>query len=677
MNKILAPKNVPIKKIRIRFAAVSVLFILSFLLLGARAFELNLSENVKLRTLAKNQYKRRVVVAPKRGNILDRNGETLAIDIKVDSVYVSPHRVQDKNELSKALAGILDLPAGKILEKISNPKRKFVWIKRRITPEEGAKINQLKLDGFGTLPEYKRFYPNGDLAANLLGAVGYDAKALSGLELSLDDYLRSQDPPMLVEQDAKGRSYAPFGLVGLEHPKQVVLSIDKTIQYVTQRALVNAVEKAKAQGGMAIVLEAKTGEILAMASAPTFDPNHYYDYEFKNWRNRAITDIYEPGSIFKAITIAAGLELGKVKADDKLHCENGAMKVGKNTIHDDHPHGLINMTEVIKYSSNICSFKIAQKIGKDKFSKIIQDFGFGSKSGIDAPGEQGGILANAKNWSTVQLGTIGFGQGISATALQIAMAYGGIANGGFLMKPLLLKEILDSEGDVLKTFSPQISHKVLEAKVAHHTIEMLKTVVEKGGTGTRAALEAYSVAGKTGTAQKVVAGQKGYAKNKYVASFVGLAPAEDPKLVVIVTIDEPKGTYYGGVVSGPVFKEIMEHSLAYLKIPPTFPDKPTKATKVAHKGPAEGTKPNKPKKLPSAKVEPVKKATAPLTTLEEGFIPIPDLTGLSVREVLRKGHTQNFKVEIQGSGICTEQEPKAGAAVAIGTPIVVECNPPI
>lgn len=681
MNKILSPKNIPLKKIRVRFAAISFIFLLGFLLLGARTFELNLSENDKLRRLAKNQYKRRIVVAPKRGNILDRNGETLAIDIKVDSVYASPHRVEDPEVLAKNLGKILGISKQKILKKLAKKNRKFVWIKRRISPEESREIKNLKLQGFGTLPEYKRFYPNGKLAANLIGAVGYDAKALSGLEMSLDSYLMSKDPPMLVEQDAKGRSYAPFGLVGLEHPKQVVLTIDKTIQYITERALSRAVEKAKAKGGMAIVLEANTGEILAMASVPSFDPNHYYDYEYENWRNRAITDTFEPGSIFKAITMAAALESEVLQPNDKMHCENGAMRVGKNTIHDTHGYGLISLTEIMKYSSNICSFKIAQKMGKDLFSTWIRDFGFGKKTGISAPGEENGLLSPPKNWSKVQLGTIGFGQGISTTSLQVAMAYGALANGGHLMKPLLVKEIRDSEGSKIKSFSPASIKNLLKESTAKTMIEMLQTVVEKGGTGTQAALEAYTVAGKTGTAQKVDPGIKGYAKNKYVASFVGMAPTEQPKLVTLVTIDEPKGAYYGGVVSGPVFKEIMGQSLAYLKVPPTFPDKPLEKTKVAkvHKikktSKPDPVKITEPKKLSKVAEEP--KDTGALTPDTEGFIPIPKLTGLSVREALRKAHAQNFKIEIQGTGICQQQEPQAGELAAMGTPILVECQPPI
>jgi len=690
MNKTKLQKNVPLKKIKIRLAGVAFGFLLLFALLSARAFELHLTDNHKLNRLAKTQYKRRVVVAPKRGTILDRNGETLAIDVQVESVYAMPHKIEDEKVLVDSLSSTLSISKEKIKKRIKDKKKKFVWIKRRIAEDEGKKLKEQNFKCVGFLPEYKRFYPNGILAANLLGAVGYDAEALSGLELTFDKILKSQDPPVLVEQDAKGRSYAPYALVGRENPKQIVLTLDKTIQYIAEKELHAAVKKAKAIGGVAIVLEAETGALLGMAVRPSFDPNEYYKYAFKNWRNRAVSDIYEPGSTFKAFTAAAALESKVIQPQQKLHCENGAMKVGSYTIHDHHGYGSLSLLEIIKYSSNICSFKLAQKVGKKGYLKFIKALGFGSKTGIDAPGELPGLMASEKQLRTLQLGTMGFGQGISVTPLQLAMAYGSLANGGFLMKPTLAKEIQDANGNTLKKFGPQIVRQAMEGATAKQTVKLLESVLEKGGTGTQARPERYSAAGKTGTAQKVIEGKKGYAKNKYVASFVGLAPAQNPKLVVLVSIDEPKGAYYGGIVSGPVFKKIMEQSLAYLKVPPdtqlasrAAPPVPAKVSPKKSKGvkknkdSADTPISNKVAKKPEKKESANEPVPAPDNKELNDLQPIPDLTGLSVREALREAQAKNYKIRIEGSGICNQQEPPAGNTAPVGSSISLICSPPI
>ncbi len=672
------------KKIRLRITLVGVSYLLFFALLAARAFELHLTDNSKLSSLAQNQYKRRVVTAPKRGNILDTHGDTLAIDIQVDSAYATPHLLTDPSQFAGQLAQALKIPEAQILQRVSDPKKKFVWIKRRLAPEESKLIKGMKLPALATLPEYKRFYPNGLLAANLLGAVGYDAVALSGLELAYDSTLKSVDPPMLVEQDAKGRSYAPYGLVGHEEPNEIVLTLDKTIQYLAERELQAAMAKHRAKGGVALVMKVKTGEILGMATQPTFDPNDYSKYDFHQWRNRAVTDVFEPGSIFKAITAAAALETGAFNLTSTLHCENGKLKVDKYTIHDHHGYGALKLEEIIKYSSNICSYKLAQKVGKKRFYEFLKAFGFGEPTGVEAPGEVGGILASYRDIGALQLGTIAFGQGISTTPMQIAAAYAAIANGGNLMKPYLLKEIRDPKGGILKKFEPQLVRRVVSETTARKVTRLLETVVEKGGTGTAAALDTQRVGGKTGTAQKVLPGQKGYAKSQYVASFVGFAPARDPELIVLVSIDEPKGDYYGGLVSAPIFKEIMEQSLAYLKVAPDRVYMAEIGERVPSKRPKDvralathNPKPLKPAaKTPAAGPMPSLDTLPNLDSTLSG-LQVPDFTGLSVREVLRKSEGNHFKVQIKGSGICNKQEPMPGIALEAGTPIVLECSPPI
>jgi len=674
-------QGLSLKKIRLRIVAVSMFFLLLFLMIGARAFELHLTDNQKLTSLAKNQYQRKVVVAPKRGTIMDTNGDTLAIDIQVASVYASPNLIEDPKAFAHTLSPVIGMPEDKILERVDDKKKKFVWLKRRLNEEESSKVKAVKLTGMGTLPEYKRFYPNGMLGANLLGAVGYDAEALSGLEMAQDDLLKSADPPKLIEQDAKGRSYAPFALMGLEHPNGVVLTLDKTIQYLAERELKAATDKHKAAGGVAVVMDVHTGAILGMAVQPTFDPNDYSKYEPSSWRNRAVTDIFEPGSIFKAVTASIALETGTFDLHKTLFCENGAMKIGKYTIHDTHAHGSLTLSDIIKYSSNICSYKLAQMVGAKRFYDMVRNFGFGQKSGVEIPGEVSGLMASKNNLGALQLGTMAFGQGISTTPIQIATAYAAVANGGFLMKPYILKEVRDSKDVVMKSYGPQVLRRVISEETSKSVARLLQTVVEKGGTGTEAKLDEYQVAGKTGTAQKVSPGGHGYAKNKYVASFVGFAPARDPRLVVLVSIDEPKGDYYGGLVSAPAFREIMGQSLAYLKTPPdTMVASETKTEKASTK---ESLATKAPKKAPVqeevVETTPVQAISgdAEAIAAEEVNQSIPDFTGLSVREAMRKAQSQNFKVKIRGSGICNRQEPQAGGALENGVEIVLDCQPPI
>ncbi len=672
-------KNISVKKIRIRIILSSLCFALFFTVIGARAFVLHLTPNQKLNNLAKSQYRQKIVVAPKRGTIMDRNGEPLAMDIEVSSIYAVPSVIDSPRTFAKTLAPLLEISEKNILEKIKDKNKKFVWIKRRINENDGKKIKELHLTGLGLLPEYKRFYPNGSLASNLLGAVGMDAQALSGLEISYDKILKSLDPPLLVEKDAKGRSLGAFELAGKESPNNILLSIDKTIQYITERELATAMEKHRAAGGVAIVMEVHTGEILGMASSPTFNPNEYQKSPPQNWRNRGVTDAYEPGSIFKAFTAAAALETGVFNLKKTMNCENGAMKVGKFTINDHHGYGTLNLFDIMKYSSNICSYKLGQMVGKNRFYEFIQAFGFGKKTGVGIPGETSGLVAPLSQIGSLQLGTIAFGQGISVTPLQIVAAYAALANGGELYKPLLVKQTLDSKNKIIEEFSPQNLQRVIKEETAKIMAKMLETVTEEGGTGTAAQIEGYSVAGKTGTAQKVVEGEKGYAKNKYVASFVGFAPAKDPKLVVLVSIDEPKGDYYGGLVSAPVFKNIMEQGLTYLKVQPE--------TELLAK---HSAKKESKVKEPNIKKTVKDKSTAEITqpivgtnedkkkSTEENLENMaPNFTGLSVREALRRAQKENLKLKVLGSGICNEQDPRPGKTLAMDSTVTLHCSPAI
>ncbi len=671
-----------VKQVKLKIFSTCMIFGVGFLLISARAVRLHLTQDPKLRNLVVSQYNRKVTLAPRRGTIVDANGETLALDIKVDSVFAHPHLIEDKVAFSKELAKILNLSVEEVSQKINKPT-KFVWIKRRISPEESESLKNFKFKGLDTLKENKRFYPNGMLASNLLGAVGYDAKALSGIELALDASLRTSDQPIFVETDARGKIFDSEALVASLKPKNIKLTIDKTIQYLAEKELQKAMDKSKAKGAIALVMEVQTGAILAMASYPTFDPNKYWEYPQNNWRNKNITDTYEPGSIFKIITAAAGLELLNMNKNSKMNCEGGALQVGKNVIHDHGKYGMMTLAEVIKKSSNICSYKIAQKVGKEKFYEYIKEFGFGKATGINIPGEVGGILNSLNRISDMQIGTIAFGQGISVTPLQLVTAYSAIANGGKLMKPYIVKEITDHQGVVVQKNEPQVVRELLTPKQSRELVEMLEGVVEPGGTGTMAKVDSYKVGGKTGTAQKVIEGQKGYAKNKYIASFVGVAPTNDPKIVILISVDEPKGEYYGGLVSAPVFGSVAQQTLAYLGVPPSMEVKVASNKKTNAPVESKKDKTNKAKEKISVEVAEgfgvdggeTTEVQDKLASKSTNMIIVPDLNGLSLREAQRMVETNAFKAKFVGTGMLVKQEPQAGTEVQVGTEFVLNFEP--
>ncbi|MBI2337454.1 MAG: transpeptidase family protein [Deltaproteobacteria bacterium] len=651
-----------------------------FALVIARAMTLHLTRDAKLRNLATHQYNRKINLAPRRGNIFDSKGGILATDIKVDSVFVHPHLVEDKDKFIREVAMALDLKPSEVEEKL-DPEKRFVWIKRRIEQTQSEKVRSLQFKGLGIIKESKRLYPNAALAANLLGAVGYDSKALSGVELAYDSFLKTQDQPILVETDAKGRPFDSEALMSTFKPKSIKLTLDKTIQYIAEKELQEVVERKNARGGIALVMDIHTGAILAMASYPTFDPNRYWEFPQDQWRNRNITDSYEPGSIFKIITAAAALELLGMNKNSSMFCENGAYPVGKHVIHDHGRYGQMTLAMVIKKSSNICSYKISQKLGKERFYKFVKKLGFGETTKIDIPGEIRGILNPLDRMSEVQMGTIAFGQGISVTPLQLIAAYSAVANGGHLMRPYLVQEIMDHEGNTLQKTQAQVVSEVLSKEHSKELVEMLVGVVEPGGTGTQAAVDGYIVGGKTGTAQKVIEGKKGYASNKYIASFVGIAPAKDPKIAVLVSVDEPKGDYYGGTVSAPTFSKITQQTLAYLAIPQEATVKVVKNEKDKNKKDKQGKKETvvaegfgvTDKTNPSEDLV-VKKAVAEeLETTD--LIKVPDLQGLSLREAIRTVEAKSLRAKMQGSGMLVSQEPEAGVLVNKGTEIVLNFEP--
>ena len=559
---------------------VGVIFTLIFLVILGKAIYLQVFCAKDLSKRAAEEYEKDQTSTGKRGSIFDRNGKEMAVTIDVTSVAVSPRKIDDKKKAAKALSIALNLDKSSVMEKLDT-NRPFVWIKRHVSPKEVSTVQDLNITGINFVPETKRYYPNKTLGAQILGFTGLDGHGLEGLEFYYDDVLKERSEKSKVLKDARGME---FGYKKIEFTSgeekgeidnvvgkdglNLILTLDQTIQYITESALKTYTEKAKAKSGIAVVMSPKTGAILALAHYPVFNPNAFGDFDKDTWRNRSVTDPFEPGSTMKIFTAAAGLESRKATVKSIFFCENGAYNIGRNTIHDTHPHGWLSLPQIVKFSSNIGVVKLGEAIGREYLHESFKKFGFGDKTGVDFPGESPGMLTNYEKWSNIDAGAIAFGQGVSVSAIQLLSAASAIANKGILMKPYIVQAITDNKGNFKKGFLPRKVRRVLSDDNAAIIMRIMEGVVTEEGTGMNASLENYRVSGKTGTAQKV--DERGvYAKGKYVASFLGFAPAEDPEVGILVSIDEPEGNHYGGVVSAPAFKVIAQKTLEYLNVEPS------------------------------------------------------------------------------------------------------------
>ena len=552
---------------RLRVILVGLAFIALFAVIGAKAVHLQVYRSPWLAQKASNQYEKSLKSVGKRGTVYDRNLREMAVTIDVTSIAARPARIEQAQHTAKALAGILKTDRRKILKKLK-AKNPFVWIKRQANPKETAAVRKLALAGIEFVPERNRFYPNKTLASQALGFTGLDGYGLEGIEFAYDRYLRGTNSNQMVYKDALGNVFnEQQAAAGLNYGNNIILTIDRAIQYIAESALEEGVKEFSARSGMAIVMEPTTGAILAMAHVPLFNPNAYTEFNKALWRNRAITDPFEPGSTMKIFSAAAAIESGNIKAHDIFFCENGAYKIGRNVVHDIKKHGWLSLQQIIKYSSNIGAVKVSEKLGRKRLYTMYRKFGFGARTGIDSPGETAGSLTPYKRWTTVDTGAISFGYGVSVSALQLITAASAIANDGLLMKPFFVQAITDQNHEPLKQFQPQPVRRVVSARTARTVRAIMKTVITEGGTGVNAALEGYTVCGKTGTARKLDESGS-YSKSKYIASFVGFTPAKKPKLAIVVIIDEPQGQYYGGTVAAPVFQRIARETLNYMNIPP-------------------------------------------------------------------------------------------------------------
>ena len=623
-----------------RVIFIGGLLIFALLAVAVRVLQLQMLNGKQLTRLAYKQHRLALPIIPKRGTIYSSNMKELAITLEVDSLYAVPARMEDLEDTAGRLARLLDLDERKLTAKLLNGNS-FVWIKRWLEEDEGEAIRRVSLEGVDFVKEGKRFYPHQELAGQVLGFAGLDGVGLEGVELSYDKEIRGRPGMLVAERDARGRAILPLGSkVGGEVPgHDIVLTIDENLQYIAEGELAKGVLAASAKGGSVIIMEPGTGEILAMANYPPFNPNHFWRYSPSRWRNRALTDPLEPGSTLKVFTLASALEEGIIKPDDMIYTENGRYAVSGRFIHDTQPHGWLKVSEVVKYSSNIGAAKIGLALGRERLYRYMERFGLFEPTGIDLKGEGGGLHQPLRNWSRLTTATVSFGQGIAVTPLQLANAYVALANGGLLMRPYVVKRVIDEEGRIIRENRPRVLRRVISEKTAETLADMLIGVTEAEGTGRQAALFGYEVAGKTGTAQKPSQSRRGYMEGKFVASFAGWVPARDPKLLILVVIDEPQGVRYGGVVAAPVFKAVASRALAYLRVAPDG---------LPYEGEAERGKGEEP--APEYLANPL-----------EGINLVPDFRGMSLRKALKLARARGIKIRVEGSGVAVWQECEPGS----------------
>jgi len=552
---------------RLRILLVGVAFAAGFAVIGGKALQLQVYQGSWLSQKASDQVEDSLKAVGKRGAILDRRGREMAVSIDVTSIAIRPALVKDVESVARDLASVFKRPLPEVRKKLTSGKP-FVWVKRQATPKEVEAVRQLRVPGIEFVAEASRFYPNRTLAAQVIGFTGMDGRGLEGVEFFYDSHLRGTDTSVKVLRDALGNGFQSEPAADTDGSgKNLILTLDQTVQFITETALNEALESTRARSGMAVVMEPKTGAILSLAVAPTFNPNAYDDFKKPVWRNRAITDPFEPGSTLKIFVAAAALEFTSLSPQTTFNCENGSYRIGKYTVHDVHRYGVLSLQDIIKFSSNIGAAKIGEKVGPEKLHQMLRLFGFGQKTGIDSPSETTGLLMLPTKWANIDTAAISFGHGISVSAVQLITAVSAIANDGVLMKPRIVQAATDKQGQVLQQFPPEEVRRTISRRTAQTLKGILQTVMLPGGTGTQASLEGYTAAGKTGTARKVDdSGQ--YANDRHVASFIGFAPVENPQIAVLVVIDEPKGQIYGGAVAAPVFKKIAQSTLNYLNVPP-------------------------------------------------------------------------------------------------------------
>ncbi|MCB9597958.1 MAG: transpeptidase family protein [Sandaracinaceae bacterium] len=666
---------------RIRIGVLATCVVIGAGMVTHRAWELTMVHGPALRAMAEQQQLRDIRLAPKRGTIYDRHGAELAVSVDVESVFANPRlmhaRGVDFERTATQLATTLRVDRDVLLTRLRSTYRGrlryFVWIKRQVSPVEADAVRALDIEGIQMSEEARRFYPNRELAAHMLGFANVDGVGIEGLELSMEDRLRGAVEPVAAVRDRQGRVVFSDQLLD-ERAAQgddLYLTIDKTIQHVAERELALGVQTAEARAGSVVVLDPRNGEILAMASYPTFNPNEPGRYPLEARRNRAVTDRLEPGSTIKPFTVSAALAAGVIRPDQVFDVAGndpnhiiGRLHIGDDVIRDTHPRAEpITASEVLIYSSNIGAALIGTELGRHRLYRSFRRFGFGEPTGIPLPGETGGALRHHTRWYDLDLATISFGQGMSVTTLQLATAMAAIANGGRLMEPHLIGRVVDGHGATVEESLPRVQRQVIPARTARLVADMLTAVTGDSGTGPQAAIDGYLVAGKTGTAQKADHRHGGYTEDLYVASFVGFVPAQDPRLVIAVVIDEPIVNHYGGPVAGPVFRRIGQATLRHLGVPAetggeALAEIERRLARAERAERAGATAPAEPVAEMIVEREP-----------GEGEVVVPDVSGRTIRAGLMELRRVGLAFHVEGTGLVFAQDPAPGSVVARGTTV--------
>ena len=621
-----------------------------------------------------------------RGRVLDREGRELALSVETDSCYVVPYEIENVEETSSRLASVVGIEASELARRITeadNAKSKFMWLARRLDEAHAKEIQDLNLKGIYMRKEPKRFYPNGSLAAHVLGFVGLDEVGLAGIEQFHNERISGESGKVFIEKDAHGFSYE-----STEDPSRagqtVVLTIDQMIQYRVEQSLEAAVNRTGSKSGTVIVLDPRTGEVLALANSPTFDPNDAGQATKQSRVNGALENVYEPGSTFKIVAFSAAIEEGLVKPEDHIDCQMGSITVAGRLIHDHHAFGSLTIADALAKSSNVAAIKLGLRVGDDRMYDYMKRFGFGSRTGIELPGETAGILRPVSHWSPSSMGSLAMGQEVGVTPLQMTTAFGALANDGVRIAPHLVREIRGSDGSIVYSATPQQS-RVVSTATAKALRGMLEGVT-LNGTAKQAQLKGYTAAGKTGTAQKIDPKTRTYSTTKHIASFVGFAPVENPAVVIIVVLDEPAGAYHGGDVAAPVFREIAEQILPGLNIAPDIELKNEPVQDLVALSGVSSTAADRAREEQD-RVTQESQATLPQVAESTGksnsgevvyalasnrAVLMPDLRGRSVRDAARICGQLGLLLEAHGEGRAVQQDPAAGSELDTGRLVRVD-----
>jgi cell division protein FtsI (penicillin-binding protein 3) len=647
------PDSLTSRRYRICLVGVQCLLFLCFCAVVVKCFYLQVNSHSFWEQRGRIQVETTLQVPIYRGTIYDRGKRLLALSVPQRSLFADGKFLGDPRKTALELSPVLEEKPECIQNKFARGQR-FIWLKRNLSDQQAGAVAKLKLAGIHFLEEYKRFYPYRQIAGQVLGFVGFDGTGLEGIEKNYDAMLREGFQSLGQQRDGLRKRLVWESQTASTPPQRpgLSLTLDAYVQYLAERELEKAIKRYKAKAGEVVILDPRTFEVLAMANWPPFDPNFYQQEEAENWRNRAITDLFEPGSAFKVFLVAAAIEEGLSSCKDRIYCENGKYKLANHTINDVHPHGWLTLPELVKYSSNIGATKLAMQLGGERYHRFIRAFGFGDRTGIDLPAEGKGSVRSWKSWRALDLAAAGFGQSIGVTALQLTVGTACIANDGAWSQPLVVRGFVNGDGEVLSKTSVRESHQVIRKKTANQIRDFMVEVTKPGGTGILAALDGYNVAGKTGTAQVLEPGAKSYSSKSYTSVFTGFVPAEEPRLAMTVVIHEPHGAIYGGAVAAPVFHDIALDALPYL-------------------GAAPSRNEMMPVQIPLQTVQPVAAQQAAAMAQAPSPIPeqpgqMPNLAGLSLKIALQKLAHLSVAVDIVGSGQVVEQHPAAGTPVNSG-----------